>query len=164
MAALGFAPIGTSVLAFLALAAGLLPGSRRAQAGIVSVSAVGAAYVASAVFPCDAGCPSEGSLSQAIHNTFGLLEYVGAVFGLLLLANAWGASARWRSFAPLCTAAAALVAAGFVAMLVPALAPFRGLSQRVAETAIFLWIALLSVRLLRLPEPATPSTRPSVRR
>lgn len=146
----GFAPIGALVLAFLALASRALPASRRARAGVVCLSAVGAAYVVSAIFPCDAGCPSEGSLAQTIHNAFGLLEYLGGIAGLLLLASAFGASVEWRPFAPLSAAAAALVALGLLAMLRPDLAAFRGLAQRVAEAAIFVWIAAVSVRLLRV--------------
>lgn len=138
---LGFAPIGALVLAFLALAAGVLPRSRRATAGLACLGAVGVAYLVSAVFPCDPGCPSVGSTAQSIHNGFGALEYVGATAGLWLL----GAALRSRA----CAVAAALVALGFAAMLTPALEPVRGASQRVAEAAIFLWIASSSVSLLR---------------
>ena len=114
------------------------------RAGLACLGAAGVAYLVSAVFPCDPGCPSTGSLTQAVHNAFGLLEYAGAVAGFGLLARAL------RS--PACALAALLVAAGWAGMLLPSLAPFRGASQRVAEGAIFLWIAYASVLLLR-PEP-----------
>ena len=126
------------------LAAGLLPRARGMRAGLACLGAAGVAYLVSAVFPCDPGCPSEGSVAQSIHNAFGLLEYAGAVVGFGLLARAL------RS--PACALAALGVAAGWVAMLTPSLAPFRGASQRVAEAAIFLWIGYASVLLLR-PEP-----------
>jgi len=152
VAAAGFAPLGALVIAFLALVAGLLPRPRQTRAGVACLMAVGAAYVASAVFPCDRGCPSEGSPSQTIHNAFGLLEYLGAIFGLLLLRGPLRADPRWERFAPFCSAAAALVVVGFVAMLLPPLAPFRGLAQRTAEAAIFGWIAAASLHLLRVSE------------
>jgi len=141
VSAAGFAPAGALVLAFLALAAGALPRTRGVRAGLVCLGAVGVAYLVSAVFPCDPGCPSAGSLAQSIHNGFGLLEYAGAVAGFGLLARAL------RS--PTCALAALLVAAGWAGMLTPSLEPFRGASQRLAEAAIFLWIAHTSVRLLR---------------
>jgi hypothetical protein len=146
VSAAGFAPIGALVLAFLALAARALPRTRGVRAGLVCLGAVGVAYLVSAVFRCDPGCPSTGSLAQSIHNGFGLLEYVGALAGFGLLA------AALRS--PGCVFAAVGVAAGFAGMLTPSLEPFRGASQRLAEAAIFGWIAYASVRLLRPDEEA----------
>jgi hypothetical membrane protein len=146
----GFAPIGLLVLAFLFLVSGALPRSGLATAGLVCLGAVGASYLRGALFPCDAGCPAEGTFSQSMHSIFGLLGYVGAIAGLLLLGIAFRASPAWRSAAPVSIGAALLVAMGFLAMLAPGLEPFRGLSQRIAEAAIFLWIGFVGMRLLRL--------------
>lgn len=149
VAAAGFAPLGVLVLAFLACASTVLPRSRRTRAGLLLLAAVGVAYLVSAIFPCDAGCPASGSWSQAIHNLFGLLEYAGAIAGLLLLGAALGRSPHQRRLALAGFVAAALVAAGFLAMLLPGLGAARGLAQRVAEAAIFAWIAYASLCLLR---------------
>lgn len=156
VAGIGFAPIGALVLAFLALASGVLPHSRQKAAGVACLGAVGAAYLVSTFFPCDVGCPTSGSLSQSVHNFFGLLEYVGALAGLLLLGAALRGSPAWRSLALACVVAASFVGAGFLAMLVPGLESVRGLSQRVAEASIFCWIAYASIVLLRL-RPAAES-------
>lgn len=154
VAAAGFAPIGALVLAFLAFAAGLFPRSRESAAGVACLATVGASYLVSALFPCDAGCPSSGSFSQSVHNLFGFFGYAGALAGLLLLGSAFQASPAWRNLAPVCVIAAVFVGAGFVAMLVPDLHSFRGLSQRVAESSIFCWIAYTGVVLLRLRSEA----------
>ena len=154
VAAAGFAPLGGLVLAFLGVASGVFPASRQKTAGVICFGAVGAAYIVSAVFPCDAGCPDSGSLSQSIHNVFGGFEYVGAFAGLLLLGAAFRGSEIWRDVSPACVISAVFVALGFVAMLLPGLQSFRGLSQRVAEASIFLWIGYVSVFLFRLREPA----------
>jgi hypothetical protein len=148
VSAAGFAPIGALTLGFLALASGLFPRSRRALAGALCLSAVGAAYLAASAFPCDAGCPGTGSRSQSIHNAFGLLEYAGAVVGLVLLGSAFRADAPWRSLSRLSFRCAVVVGAGFAAMSIPQLEPVRGLSQRVAEAAIFVWVAAVSAFLL----------------
>jgi hypothetical protein len=149
VAALGFAPIGVLVLAFVVLVAPLLPASRLARGGgLVGLAVVGAAYLVAAWFPCDAGCPSEGSPAQLIHNLFGLLEYVGAAAGLIALGVGLRRSPAWRRVGNACLVAAAMVTLGLVAGLAPGLAPVRGLSQRLAEGAIFGWLALASVRLL----------------
>lgn len=149
VAAAGFAPLGLLVLGFLAAAAGSFPPSRRTRLGVLCLAAVGIAYLAAAVAPCDAGCPSTGSLSQSVHNVFGLLEYLGAIGGLLLLRAAFAASPAWAVLALPCALAAAGVALGFAAMLAPPLAGQRGLAQRLAEASIFLWIARVSLFLLR---------------
>jgi hypothetical protein len=143
---LGFAPIGLLVLTFLALAAPALPRIGCVRAGLAGLALVGVAYLVSAVFRCDAGCPSEGSRAQAVHNAFGLLEYVGASAGLGLLA----APLRSRAAA----AAALGVGIGLAAMLAPPLEAFRGASQRLAEASIFGWIAATSVALARRKEGA----------
>jgi hypothetical protein len=153
----GFVVTGLLVLGFLGLARGVLPGRRLAATGAACLSLVGVAYLVSAAFPCDPGCPSAGSSAQAIHNLFGLLEYLGAVSGLLLLAAAFRADAGWRRPAAASAIAATLVVLGFAGMLLPALEAVRGISQRVAEASIFGWVAYLSVLLLRgdLPLAAT---------
>ena len=99
VAAAGFAPIGALVFAFLWLASGAFPPSLRRTAGVLCLAAVGAAYLAAAVFPCDPGCPASGSFSQSVHNAFGLLEYLGAVGGLLLLGAELRGSAAGRVLA-----------------------------------------------------------------
>jgi hypothetical protein len=149
VASAGFAPIGVLVLLFLACAASAMPRSWRCTVGLICFAAVGNAYLIAAWFPCDAGCPVDGSWSQSVHNLFGLLEYVGAVAGLLLLASALQGAPAWRAMVPVCVGCALLVAAGLVTMLVPGLHPYRGLSQRVAEAGIFGWVAFLSGFLLR---------------
>lgn len=43
------------------------------------VIAFAASYIGSVVFPCDAGCPVEGSASQWVHNTLLWVLYAGAM-------------------------------------------------------------------------------------
>lgn len=149
VSAAGFAPIGLLVLVFLAFASLLLPPFRLKLPALLCLGAVGAAYLISAVFPCDAGCPISGTFSQSVHNLFGLLEYLGALVGLLVLGAGLRGLPAWRCLAFASVGAAGVVAVGFLAMLVPELGAVRGLSQRVAEAAIFSWVAYASIVLLR---------------
>lgn len=145
----GFAPTGVFVLLFLAFAAPSFPRDRRTAIGLLCFAAVGVAYLVAAVARCDAGCPTTGSLAQSVHTLFGVLEYVGALVGLLLLAAAFRRSARWGSLLPACIGAALLVAIGFAGMLDASLAAQRGVFQRVAEFGVFGWITWTSAALLR---------------
>jgi hypothetical protein len=137
------------VLAFLACASALLPADPRKHAGLACFACVGAAYLAAAAFPCDPGCPREGSLAQSVHNVFGFFEYAGALIGLALLSSVFRSSPVWRPLAPQCLACALALGVGFGAMLLPALEPLRGASQRLAEIAIFFWVGCVGVWLLR---------------
>jgi hypothetical protein len=158
VSALGFAPTGIAMLLFLALAAPSLPRARGTALGLACFAGAGVAYVVSALARCDAGCPSSGAIStrQAIHNAFGVYEYLGAFAGLLLLGAAFRRSKRWQKSARACFFCAGLVGAGFAAMLMPSLAPVRGAAQRVAELGVFLWIGIVGVALLRRPAGGTP--------
>lgn len=150
--AFGFVPIGVLVMLFLILAQRSLPRSIAARIGSLCMSAVGAAYLAAAVFPCEPGCPPSGSASQAVHSLFGVLEYTGATAGALFLSVAFRRDERWRSLVPYSRVVALTVGIAFLAMSSSQLEPYRGLFQRMAEMAIFFWIALVSVFLVRTRE------------
>jgi hypothetical protein len=143
---LGFLPTGVATLIFVAAVGPSLPGGRRNVIGRLCFSCVGVAYIAAAVFPCDPDCPAIGSITQRLHSMFGVGEYVGASVGLTLLASAFRRDPQWRRYATVTIICAPLTVAGFVCMVTPALAPWRGLSQRIAEAAIFWWIATAAFR------------------
>ena len=62
-----------------------LPSGAAAAGGLALVSLIGVSWIVAGVSPCDVGCPAAGSLSQAVHNTVGLLGYLGGASGLLWL-------------------------------------------------------------------------------
>lgn len=140
----GFLPIGVLAMLFALLAARCVPAGR-ARAGLHGFACVGAAYVASAFFPCDAGCPADGSTAQRIHNLFGAGEYLGGGLALAALATADGALPR--ALRALAGVASALVVLAFAGMLWPGLAPVRGWLQRVAEIGLFGWMMAASAHL-----------------
>jgi hypothetical protein len=69
--------------------------------------------------------------------------------GLMLLAAAFRRDSTWRRTAALTAAAAILVGIGFLGMLRPEQRAWRGLNQRIADGAIFAWIAWTSIVLQR---------------
>jgi len=117
-----------------------------------------AGYLLAALAPCDTGCPAGGSVRQAVHNLGGVLEYLGGGLGLLLIgAGQVRTPGLQRSaFSTLLAAFTTLGVFFFILGAEPD-HPLRGLWQRVAEAAIFGWIALTSLRLLsggHSPEPS----------
>lgn len=71
---------------------------------------------------------------------------------MVLLALVFRESVAWRVLFPVSLGCVFVLGAGFIAMLLPQLESVRGLSQRVAEAAIFFWVAAVSVFLLVRPE------------
>jgi len=153
----GFLPIGVLTILFAVFAGRSLAPRLRARLGLALFSGVGWAYVVAAFFPCDPGCPTSGSATQSVHSASGLVEYLGGGLGLLLLATSFGRARSRASFpSRLSLVCAAIVLGAFVAMLLPPLEGARGLVQRAAETALFVWMLAVS-RTLWGSGDASPS-------
>jgi len=102
-------------------------------------------WIVASVSPCDVGCPAEESLSQAVHNTVGLLGYLGGASGLLWLGTTLKRTgAHWH--AAVTTACGVVALAALAARAAPALDEVRGLSQRVGEAAVFGWMLFTATR------------------
>ncbi len=142
----GFLPIGLIVLLFVFTASKLMPVDRKSA---WLVSSVGWAYLVASVFPCDPGCPEQGSLSQMIHNLTAMVCYPASTTGLILIAISFRGNDSWNKLSVYTMVSGLLVALGFGLMLVPDLASWRGLAQRLAEAATFAWIAVVGVVLWR---------------
>jgi hypothetical protein len=148
----GFLPIGIAALLFVFMASKLMRVDRKSA---WLLSSVGWAYLVASVFPCDPGCPEEGSLSQMIHNLTAMVCYPASAAGLVLIGVSFRGDESWKSLSPYTLASGMLVAVGFGLMLVPDFAPWRGLTQRLAEAATFAWIAVIGVVLWRTSSRST---------
>ncbi len=91
---------------------------------------IGLGNIGAALFPCDAGCPAEGSAQQSIHNTIGLAQYLSGGIGLLWIS---------RRGSPISLYLGIVVLACVFLMGGPG-AELRGLWQRVAELCLFGWL------------------------
>ncbi len=109
-------------------------------------------YLGAFVFPCDYGCPFEGSSRQLIHNLFGLVAYPVGTLGLLLLAKGLKKNSI-NVASKLVFMVAILTAIGFVMMLHPEQADIRGFWQRLADYSMFILIVSLG-RLMSHPAKA----------
>lgn len=143
----GFLPVGVLLSLFAVLAIFIPPRGGLRTLGFLFLVLFATGYTGAAFFPCDEGCRSvTPSASQMMHNLFGLLGYIAAPVGLVLL----GVSARsWpggKPLFPLAIVCAALAAGGFLTMIDT---PFGGLSQRILEAAVAVWILACAFTLRR---------------
>jgi hypothetical protein len=143
---LGFLPIGVATLVFLVAIGPSLPALPRARRARWFLAAFAIGYIGTAFLPCDPGCPALGSISQCLHSLLAVCGYTGAIVGLAMLATTFRRDEHWRGLGAFTWACALAVAAGFVLMLLPAMAPWRGLTQRIAEGAVFAWVVTAAYR------------------
>lgn len=144
----GFLPVGILMTMFTVLAAFVAPRGALQIAGFACLTLFTATYAVIAFFPCDLGCaPVSPSFSQLMHNLFGLLGYLGAPIGLILLgvaARQWSGG-RWLF--PLGIICGVVAAVAFAMMLAePATG---GLVQRLLEGAVVVWILACAFTLRR---------------
>ncbi len=93
-----------------------------------------------ALWPCDAGCPAEGSAQQGLHNLLGLVQYASGGVALIWMGL--------RAHFPLGVVFGIVVFACLYLMGGPGV-EFRGLWQRVAELCLYTWLPLSAWRLTR---------------
>ena len=146
---LGFAPIALLLAAFLVLATPRAQVRGASRLGWWLLWSLPLAFAGVALFPCDAGCPIGGSASQDAHDLIGVLTYFASALALGLLALAPAhprVTPALRIFLGATGVAFVLI---FVAMLLPPLAPVRGLLQRGADAALAASLLLLAWRIVR---------------
>lgn len=134
----GFLPVGV----LWALAAILLylrsPKSGLFLAGALLLLGNAVSYLGASAFPCDAGCPLEGSQTQAMHNLLGVIGYLATPPALFCLGIAFFKKNRLLSVLTFIAAAACL--AGFLTMAAPEADAIKGLAQRSADFTQFVWM------------------------
>ena len=144
----GFLPVGLLLCVFTVLAHRVLPQSRAVTFSLFGLALYAVGYLVAAVFPCDPGCrPSEPSTSQIIHNVGGLIGYLLSPMFLFALARAarhWPGATRLSIVGYFASAVALLG----VLTLSPS-SSLVGLSQRLLETAVLAWVAMLGIYIAR---------------
>jgi len=109
---LAFPMVGITCIATLIALWHRLPKAAGIRIGLISLGfGIPAGYFGATIFPCDYGCPIEGSASQTAHNLLGLVQYPLAM------------------------------AIGFVMMIMPEQAHLRGAWQRLSDYTAFIVLA-----------------------
>ncbi|WP_250655416.1 DUF998 domain-containing protein [Alkalimarinus coralli] len=143
-----FLPLGVSVCVFLVLGHLLETSFRYDVLSTVLLSLVGTGYIIAAFFPCDAGAPVLGSVSNQIHNVAGVFEYLGAGFGLILMGAAPVDALGLRVWNGYLILSGSVILLSLVLLILPLFKRTRGLLQRVAEASFFIWMLSFSLLLL----------------
>lgn len=136
-----FIPIGVlwAILAVMIWRA--LPAGALGATGGFLLLANAASYIGAGVFPCDAGCPGEGSFSQAMHNFTGAIGYFLTPPALALIGAHLAGRGR-TAFGAVTIAVAALSGLSFAMMVSDLESDTAGFWQRLTDYSVFLWMLL----------------------
>ena len=141
----GFLPIALSALTITLLLQSKFPNNRLSRAGLLLVgSGVFIGYFGAFIFPCDFGCPAEGSFSQNMHNSLGLIYYLIIPVGLFVL----GIGLRTEAMiinASISFSATSIFLLGFFMMLNPSQTDLLGLWQRLADYTVVGFLIFMSL-------------------
>ena len=142
---LGFVPTAFSALIIALLLQSKFSNTRLSRAGLLLVgSGVFIGYFGAFIFPCDYGCPAEGSFSQNMHNNLGLIYYLIIPVGLFVL----GIGLRKEPMiinSSISFGAAFVFLLGFFMMLNPSQIDLLGFWQRLADYTVFVFLIFMSL-------------------
>lgn len=126
----GFAAVAGLIAAFLIAVAPYARVQGISRVGFWMLWAAPASYALAVAYPCDAGCPLDGSFSQQMHNWLAIAAYGFTGLSLILLSRApvLAVEARWAR--PFLLASGVAWIAVFAVMVLPEVAAVRGLLQR----------------------------------
>jgi hypothetical membrane protein len=147
---LNFIALGILTLAF-AWSLGRTLGKPYTGPVLIGVFGVSAA-IANGLLPCDVSCLGLTPVSQA-HNITGLLGFLAAIAGMVLLARRWRDDPQWERHVALTKAAVVVASAGLVWFIVTQaldLQTLAGVAQRTFVAALLGWFAVTGWRLFRL--------------
>jgi hypothetical membrane protein len=137
-----FILLGTLVLAFT-WALGRTLGPPYRGPALLAVFGI-SSCIANGLLPCDVACVGETPVAQA-HNLTGLLGFLAAIAGMLVLANRWRSDPRWRHHVAATLGAAAVSIGGLIwfltTQILDPLHSLGGIAQRTFVAALLLWIA-----------------------
>ncbi len=143
-----FVPVGVLwAIAAVLLWRALPPGAMGA-AGSILLLANAISYAGAGIFPCDAGCPGEGTFDQMMHNFSGALGYFLTPPALALIGAHLMAKGR-AAIGALTLAVAAMSGLSFLAMASNLEGETAGLLQRLADYPLFVWMLIAAFFLRR---------------
>ena len=141
----GFVPTAFSALIIVLLLQSKFSNTRLSRAGLLLVgSGVFIGYFGAFIFPCDYGCPTEGSFSQNMHNNLGLIYYLIIPVGLFVL----GIGLRKEPMiinSSISFGAAFVFLLGFFMMLNSSQIDLLGFWQRLADYTVFVFLIFMSL-------------------
>ncbi|MAG36921.1 MAG: hypothetical protein CL878_11860 [Dehalococcoidia bacterium] len=135
--------------------------NKRAKIAAGLVVSTGAGLAGSGIFPGDRlPVPPEPSVSALLHYTFAGLAFLAIVSAILVFSRSLPRSEPWLTFRRY-SLITGVVASGLLVLTwlsvpsasgIPSLQQWAGLFQRLFAVTWLLWVAVMAIRLFRLPD------------
>lgn len=147
----GFLPAGAMLTGFGVALAKTLPRRRAAIVATILVTLFGAGIAVSGVASCDPGCPqSVGTVENLVHNRIAPIAFLCLIVGAAILGVLFRSIPAWRPLS-VYSLVSSLVAFCLLAALATSLdtRELTGLWQRLLLVVLFLWCAVVGLRVYR---------------
>lgn len=148
----GFVPGGVLLFGFGISLEILLPRHILTTVAATLLTVFGVGVAISGVFPCDAGCPGPGgSFKNLVHDWITPITFLSAVLGAFFLGMRFWGSREWRPLS-VYSVITGVVALGLLLALMNSIETrtFIGFWQRSFLAVIYLWCAVVGLRLAKL--------------
>lgn len=140
------------------------PAASTIGAGLIGIFGASSG-VANAALPCDAACKGETTVGL-LHNVTGVIGFLAAIVGMVILARRWNRFPQWRSHARFTRIMVAVAVTGlgwFIATQALDAQTYAGVAQRSFVVALLAWIVVSATRLRRQLVVEVPSRVSTVR-
>jgi len=147
----GFVPAGAMLAAFGVALAKNLPRRRATILAVILVTLFGVGVAVSGIASCDPGCPqSGGSVENLVHNRIAPIAFLCLIGGAAVLGIQFRSVPAWRPLS-IYSLVSSLVALCLLVALASSLntRELTGLWQRLLLVVLFLWCAVVGLRVYR---------------
>lgn len=147
----GFIISGVMITVFGVSITFLLPKNLLSRIGSVLMLLFGVGMLVVGNFSCDIGCPREGSFENNLHDQISGPIFIMGIVGILLLGISFRKVPLLHGLW-IYSIASALLSLGFMVGLINSIESkllFTGLWQRLLLCTIFLWLAVVGMKLFR---------------
>lgn len=156
----GFIVSGLMITAFGLSLTLLLPTNLRSRIGSVLMIFFGVGMLVVGNYSCDIGCPREGTFENNLHDQISGPIFIMGIVGIMLLGISFRNVPLLRGLW-VYSVASALLSFGFMVGLVNSIESnqLTGLWQRLLLGTIFLWLAVVGVKLFKTPQRKETASR-----
>ncbi len=146
-------------LLMICFAFGLHKGIGHGEGSIIGpafIAIYGVGQVGNGIFPCAPGCANPwetGSLTGMMHTVTSYVGYIAILVAMLVISQRLGKDKHWLNYRSFSIAIGLISIGAFLLLsfvLSGLLISWAGAFQRLRHGIVFLWIIVMSIRLLRI--------------
>ena len=144
----GFIPTGILLFLFAISLRMIMPEQRFLRIGSIFIMLFGLGVMIAGIYSCDAGCPSQGSYENMIHERVSGPAFGSAALGILLTSLAFRKMPAWHRYWRYSMSTAILSFACIFGLInAIEIDSLKGVWQRLFLVMVFLWCIVIGTRV-----------------